>query len=202
MRRILFSILFTALLMPAQATFGTPLEEDPELVQIITRSPIIPDIQAGANKLIQEQIASFEYDLPEKGEIVSASIQFEWSGKNINKISKLRLYLDDKLVIDFGEYYRGLDKAERKSLKESLRQNGWITFLLDFTEDDFGLLKDEEVFLILDGKPKFFNNLHLSDVTLTIVDPVNGAAVPEPSTLILMGISMAGIIGLRRCWKE
>ena len=80
MKKIFYSILFITFLIPAPLTFGDTF---PSIT--LTETPNIPIINGKAsNKPIEFSIADFDYTLP--GTISSASIEFEWGGKKINKI--------------------------------------------------------------------------------------------------------------------
>jgi len=179
MKKIFYSILFITFLIPAPLTFGDTFSSI-----TLTETPNIPIINGKAsNKPIEFSIADFNYTL--EGDISSASIEGQWGGKKINKISKLDLYLDDILLIDFGQYFMSLSKSDKRALIKSLRRGEMIVFDINIDEEDFEELEDGEAFLYLVGKPKFFRSLRLDEITLTIVDPLPSGSsdttpVPEP----------------------
>jgi len=219
MKKIFFSLLLVAFFVSAQVALG---DTDFEIIDEVT--PVIPTIKGGtSNKPIETDIASFDYSsyLPLEGVITAASISGEWGSTNINKLLKVDLYLNGTLIFDFGEYYSGLSKSEKKDLKKALKTGGTIDFdinLLELGLSDPELealleeLEGGEATLYLVGKPKFFSSLKLGDITLRIVDPVpngedpppngNGTPVPEPTTMLLLGAGLIGLWGLRKRIKK
>jgi hypothetical protein len=116
-------------------------------------------------------IADFDYTL--EGAISSASLELKWGSKNkwspFWNLSQLDLYLDNILLIDFGQYFKSLRWRDKFALAKSLRKGGMID--LDINIDPVDSLMDgAQLYLV--GKPKFFKGLRLDDITLTIVDPV------------------------------
>ena len=168
MKKILAStFLIIVFLISAQITFGET---------IITANEIadIPIIKGKASFKPQKiSIADFDYTL--EGAISSASLELKWGSKNrwspFWNLSQLDLYLDNILLIDFGQYFKGLRWRERLALAKSLRKGGMIDLDINIDPADFDSLEDGAN-LYLVGKPKFFKGLRLDDITLTIVDPV------------------------------
>jgi len=164
-------IALVVFLLSAQITFGDTLPQETvaEYTNIISENPVIPFIKHKRSKSTVSEIANFSYELPEKGEITSASIGFRWGGRNFNQISHLDLYLDNILVLDFSEYYRDLSRAEKKTLKRTLSHRGMIDFSLHLTEADLAALEDGKTSFTLVGKPKYFRSLQMAEVTLNII---------------------------------
>jgi len=205
MKKIFACILFMILFFSFQVTFGdaTPI------IITVTDAPFIPIIKDRTSNYLQEvSIADFDYAESLKGDISSASIGGQWGGKNIAKISKLALYLDDTLLIDFDQYLGGLSKSEKKILKTSLKHGELIQFNISIDQDGLADLEDGQAHLYLAGKPKFFSELHLEDITLTMVDPIPDDSpgplpVPESGTLLFLGCGLIGLVGFarRKCKK-
>jgi hypothetical protein len=86
-------------------------------------------------------------------------------------LSQLDLYLDNILLIDFGQYFKSLRWRDKFALAKSFRKGGMIDLDINIDPADFDSLEDGAN-LYLVGKPKFFKGLRLDDITLTIVDPV------------------------------
>lgn len=201
MRKILTVVGLAVFLLSAQMAFGDGFGDGliivnvlshyvPEETVEISQTPVIPLIKTKPfdRSSTAAGIADFSYTLPPGGEITSASIEFPWSGKNLNKISKLHLYLDDVLVLDFGDYLSGLSKAEKKALKKTLKSKGTIPFSLLFTGEELEALEealaDGEVSLTLVGKPRLFRSLQLGEVSLKITEPLaltGGGEAPDPT---------------------
>ena len=194
MKKILAStFLVIVFLISAQITFG-----DTTTITV-NETADIPVIKGKASFKPQKiSIADFDYAL--EGAISSASLELKWGSKNkwspFWNLSQLDLYLDNILLIDFGQYFKGLRWRERLALAKSLRKGGMIDLDLDIDPADFDSLMDgAQLYLI--GKPQFFKGLSLDDITLTIVDPVfddgpgtepNGGAgiLPDGSPVILL----------------
>ena len=165
------TFLLIVFLISAQITFGDPIGET-----IITVNPTadIPMIKGKASIRPQKiSIADFDYTL--QGAISSASLELKWGTKNkwspLWNLSHLDLYLDNILLIDFGQYFKHLRWRDRFALAKSLRKGGMIDLDINIDLSDLDSLKDGAQ-LYLAGKPKFFKGLRLDDITLTIVDPM------------------------------
>jgi len=169
MKKILAStFLVIVFLISAQITFGEPI------TITVNETADIPIIKGKASfKPQQISIADFDYTL--EGDISSASLELKWGSKNkwgaLWNLSQLDLYLDNILLIDFGQYFKDLRWRERLALAKSLRKGGMIDLDINIDPADFDSLEDGAN-LYLVGKPKFFKGLRLDDITLTIVDPV------------------------------
>ena len=165
MKKIMAStFLLLLFLIPAQITFG-------ETAIIDNEAANIPIIKGRASFKPQEiSIADFNYTL--QGDISSASLGLKWGSKNrlspLWSLSHLDLYLDNILLIDFGQYFKKLDRREKIALMKSLRKQGLINFHADIDQKDFAYLEDGKAELYLVGKPRFFRPLRLGDVTLKI----------------------------------
>jgi len=194
MKKILAStFLVIAFLISAQITFG-----DTTTITV-NETADIPVIKGKASFKPQKiSIADFDYAL--EGAISSASLELKWGSKNkwspFWNLSQLDLYLDDILLIDFGQYFKNLRWRDRFALAKSFRKGGMIDLDINIDPADFDSLMDgAQLYLV--GKPKFFKGLSLDDITLTIVDPVfddgpgtepNGGAgiLPDGSPVILL----------------
>ena len=169
MKRILAStFLLILFLMSAQITFGEPI------TITANETADIPIMKGKASFKPQKiSIADFDYTL--QGDITSASLELKWGSKNkwspFWNLSQLDLYLDNILLIDFGQYFKSLRWRDKFALAKSLRKGGMIDLDLDIDPADFDSLMDgAQLYLI--GKPQFFKGLRLDGITLTIVDPV------------------------------
>jgi hypothetical protein len=169
MKKILAStFLLILFLISAQITFG-------DTTINVNETADIPIIKGKASFKPQEiSIAHFDYTL--QGDISSASLELKWGSKNkwcpLWNLSHLDLYLDDILLIDFGQYFKSLRWRDKFALARSLRKGGMIDLDMNIDPADFDSLKDgAQLFLV--GKPYFFKGLRLDDITLTIVDPVS-----------------------------
>jgi len=169
MKRILAStFLLILFLMSAQITFGEPI------TITANETADIPIMKGKASFKPQKiSIADFDYTL--QGDITSASLELKWGSKNkwspFWNLSQLDLYLDNILLIDFGQYFKNLRWRDRFALAKSFRKGGMIDLDINIDPADFDSLEDgAQLYLV--GKPKFFKGLRLDDITLTIVDPV------------------------------
>jgi len=169
MKKILAStFLVIVFLISAQITFG-----DTTTITV-NETADIPVIKGKASFKPQKiSIADFDYAL--EGAISSASLELKWGSKNrwspFWNLSQLDLYLDNILLIDFGQYFKNLRWRDRFALAKSFRKGGMIDLDINIDPADFDSLEDGAN-LYLVGKPKFFKSLRLDDITLTIVDPV------------------------------
>jgi len=169
MKRILAStFLLILFLMSAQITFGEP-------ITITANETADIPIMKGKASFKPQQISIADFDYTLEGDISSASLELKWGSKNkwgaLWNLSQLDLYLDNILLIDFGQYFKDLRWRERLALAKSLRKGGMIDLDIDIDPADFDSLMDgAQLYLV--GKPKFFKGLRLDDITLTIVDPV------------------------------
>ena len=194
MKRILAStFLVIVFLIYAQISFGEPI------TITVNETADIPLMKGKASFKPQKiSIADFDYTL--EGAITSASLELKWGSKNkwspFWNLSQLDLYLDNILLIDFGQYFKNLRWRDRFALAKSFRKGGMIDLDINIDSADFDSLEDgAQLYLV--GKPKFFKGLRLDDITLTIVDPVfdngpgtepNGGAgiLPDGSPVILL----------------
>ena len=192
-------IVLVVFFLSAQMTFGDELTQETVVGHtdiISSENPIIPFISRhglghglghslghslgyslghslgySRSESTVSEIANFSYELPEGEEITSASIGFRWGGRDTYAISRLGLYLDDRLVINFSNYFhdRSRSRAEKRTLNRTLSHGGVIDFSLQLNEADFAALYDGEASLKLVGKPKFFRSLRMPEVTLRII---------------------------------
>jgi PEP-CTERM motif len=184
MKKILApTFLLIVFLISAQITFG-------ETIITANETADIPVIKGKASSKPQKiSIADFDYIL--EGAITSASLELKWGSKNkwapLWNLSQLDLYLDNILLIDFGQYFKQLRWRDRVALVRSLRKGGMIDLDINIDPADFGSLMDgAQLYLV--GKPRFFKGLRLDNITLTIVDPVfddgsGNQANGDPGTL-------------------
>ncbi len=173
MKKILAStFLVIVFLISAQITFGDPIGET---TITVNQTADIPMMKGKASFRPQKiSIADFDYTL--QGAISSASLELKWGSKNkwapLGILSQLDLYLDNILLIDFGQYIKNLRWRDRVALARSLRKGGMIDLDIDIDPANFDSLTDgAQLYLV--GKPWFFRALRLDGITLTIVDPVN-----------------------------
>ena len=203
MKKILaFAFLLMVFLISPQITFGDPIGDT---IITVNQTADIPIIKGKASFRPQKiSIADFDYTL--KGDISSASLELKWGSKNkwnpFWNLSHLDLYLDDILLIDFGQYFKNLRPRDRFALAKSLRKGGMIDLDINIDPSDLDSLKDGAQ-LYLAGKPRFFKGLRLDDITLTIVDPVfdngSGTQSNDGSGIQLddgTGIQPDGVVGL------
>ena len=105
------------------------------------------------------------------------------------------------------EYYTGIHAAHNIDAVSLNYDNGNHVWANVFTEYYLGynqLLGDANLGAILgppDGNPTYVGD-QFSSITVGfgLTQPIN--PVPEPSLMVLLGISMASIAGLKRWWKE
>lgn len=173
MKKIFAStFLVIVFLISAQITFGDPIGET---IITVNETADIPVIKGKASFKPQKiSIADFDYNL--QGNITSASLELKWGSKNkwapVGILSQLDLYLDNILLIDFGQYIKNLRWRDRVALARSLRKGGMIDLDINIDPANFGSLTDgAQLYLV--GKPWFFRSLRLDGITLTIVDPVS-----------------------------
>ena len=105
---VLVAILLSAVTTALADPILTPV--------IVVETPDIPRITGKLSRTVGTfEIAEFQF--PVEGIVASATMEGWWGGKRIQKIAKLDLYLGDELLMDFGQYYKSLKKAQKRDLK-------------------------------------------------------------------------------------
>ncbi len=168
MKKMLTFIWLMIFLMSVQVAVGQTINT--------TETADIPLIKGRAS-LKQQRISIADFDYTLQGDISSASLDLKWGSKfkwaPLWGLSQLDLYLDNKLLIDFGQYFKPLRWRDRVALAKSLRKGGMIDLRINIDRKDFAYLEDGKAELYLVGKPRFYRNLRLGDITLKIADPIS-----------------------------